>query len=217
MFQSMRRVFESVEKTLHTLASHGEAGEHPWDNEPNLFKRDIMICASHLGDGNDVEVRTEAVRKIGHLAYTGGAEAAKCAATYLPIIAEILKGETTTSSSTALKTEVVKALSEICRAHKDNCSQVCEGLVLLPVLAELVTSHADPALTRWSCYALVVVCASSTKVVRALMEYYSETDGGNLKECLEEMEEGSWKGWPRNYAAVIRDFLGHVKVDLNAK
>ena len=71
MFQSMRRVFESVEKTWHTLASHGEVGDHPWEDEPNLYKRDIMMCASHLAEGVDIDVKMEAVRKMGHLAYTG--------------------------------------------------------------------------------------------------------------------------------------------------
>ncbi|XP_022093633.1 uncharacterized protein LOC110980886 [Acanthaster planci] len=213
MFRSMRRVFESVEKTLHTLASHGEAGEKPWDDEPNLYKKDIMICGSHLRDGTDVEIKIEAVRKMGHLAYTGGTEAAKCAGTYLPILAQILKDE---ASSATLKTEVVKALSELCRAHKDNCDRVYQELDLMPILAKFVASHFDPRLVRWSCYALVVLCASGTKVVRALIDH-TKTDGGNFKECLEEMEEISWKGWPRNYAAVLRDFLGHVKVDLNVK
>ncbi len=71
MFESMRRVFESVEKTWHTLASHGETGEQPWDEEPNLYKKDIMMCASQLRDGVDVDVKIQAIRKMGHLAYTG--------------------------------------------------------------------------------------------------------------------------------------------------
>lgn len=74
MFQSVRRaVVQGVEKTWHTLASHtGEGkGEQLWDKESNLFKRDILMNGQLLGENIDVEVRIEAIRKIGILAYTG--------------------------------------------------------------------------------------------------------------------------------------------------
>lgn len=74
MFQSVRRALvQGVEKTWNTLASHtGDGkGDQLWDNETNLYRREILINGQLLGDNQDVEVRIEAVRKIGHLAYTG--------------------------------------------------------------------------------------------------------------------------------------------------
>ncbi|XP_071797104.1 armadillo-like helical domain-containing protein 2 [Asterias amurensis] len=214
MFESMRRVFvESVEKTWHTLASHGEAGEQPWDEEPNLYKKDIMMCASQLRDGVDVDVKVQAIRKMGHLAYTGGTDVAKFTGSYLETLSVILKDDT---SPPSLKTQVVKSLSEICRAHRDNC-QRAESLALTPDLARLIQANeSEPRLVRWCCYALVVLCSSGMSYLRTLMEW-SDGDSGSFKEILEELENESWKGWPRNYAAVLRDFLGHVTVDLNVK
>lgn len=74
MFQSVRRaVVQGVEKTWHTLASHtGDGkGDQLWDEESNLYKREILINGTLLGENQDIEVRIEAIRKLGHLSYTG--------------------------------------------------------------------------------------------------------------------------------------------------
>ena len=72
MFESVRkRVREGVENAWQTIASHGESGDKPWDHEANLYKRDMMMYSMQLEDNADAECKAEAIKKIGHLSYTG--------------------------------------------------------------------------------------------------------------------------------------------------
>lgn len=208
MFKSVRRaVVQGVEKTWHTLASHGEGwGDNQWDNETNRYKREILMTAKDLALGTDPDTMVEAIGKIGHLAWTGGPDAAKCAATYLEVLLGYL-GDRETNIN--VRTQIMRSLSEIYRGHRDH-GELYRSLRVIPIIADIIKMHNDSALLRWCCYALFTICAGSLRNV-------SLVEAHNLKENFSVLAGLSWKGWPKNYAQVMMLIVGYAKEEDFAK
>ncbi|KAJ8038011.1 Armadillo-like helical domain-containing protein 2 [Holothuria leucospilota] len=205
MFQSVRRaVVQGVEKTWHTLASHtGEGkGEHLWDKESNLFKRDILMNGQLLGENIDVEVRIEAIRKIGILAYTGGLDASKLAGMYLERMVAYFQD---TEAPPPLRLQVIKSIAEMCRTHKDNVQTIIDLGVAEDIIAKLRSAGTDFSLVRWGCYTLVGLCAVSLVILKSVQSNYGDEE---LKKKLQVLSDLSWHAWPRNYALVLMDLIG---------
>ncbi|XP_072168534.1 armadillo-like helical domain-containing protein 2 [Diadema setosum] len=202
MFKSVRRaVVQGVEKTWHTFASHGEGrGDQQWDSETNRYKREILIAAKDLAVGTDTETMCEAIKKIGHLAYCGGPDAARCAGTFLETLVGMLMERETPMP---VRTQVVQSLSEIYRGHRDHTKQF-RTLGVISIIADIIRMYNDSALLRWCCYTLFTVCAGSLRNV-ALVE------AEELKENFSVLAQLSWKGWPRNYAQGLLLIIGYAQ------
>ncbi|XP_033117842.1 armadillo-like helical domain-containing protein 2 [Anneissia japonica] len=200
MFNSMKKVVQSVEKTWQNLASHAEQSSNAWDNEQNLYKRGILMNIHFLTDRVDVDTKIEALRKIGHLAYTGGPEASKCAGKSMDLIVEILSN---IANPRSLRTQAARSLSEICKSHKDNATNFVKN-GLSSVLGSL-ESTSDPRLTRWCIYTLVTGSVNSIPALKWL----STSD--ELPKILRKMAALSWNGWENNYANILLMLLGYTE------
>nr|XP_054763290.1 armadillo-like helical domain-containing protein 2 [Lytechinus pictus] len=202
MFKSVRRaVVQGVEKTWHTFASHGEGrGDSQWEEETNRFKREVLITSKDLGVGTDPDVMTDAIRRIGHLAWGGGPDAAKAAATFLDLLLGYLSDRET---SIRVRTQIVRSLSEIYRGHRDH-GEKFRSMGVITILADLLKKYNDSALLRWCCYTLFTLCAGSLVNV-GLVEAH------DLKENFTVLASLSWKGWPKNYAQMMLLMVGYAK------
>ncbi|XP_072051632.1 armadillo-like helical domain-containing protein 2 [Amphiura filiformis] len=207
MFQSMRKaVREGVEKTWQTIASHGESGDKPWDHENNLYKRDIMMHSVHLAEYADAETKAEALRKIGHLAYTGGPEAAKYAGSFTETLVNILT-KPDNAQQIPLKVQVLRSLSEIIRGHRDNLEKA-RLLGLLDILTNFIREGENPRLGRWSCYILVFMCTTSMMCLKHMIKGPAGEEEDFMDDALKVLEKHSWNGWPKNYASLLMEVLG---------
>ncbi|XP_071962367.1 armadillo-like helical domain-containing protein 2 [Antedon mediterranea] len=198
MFNSMKKVVQSVEKTWQHLASHAEQG-NAWDNETNLYKRGILMNAQILSDRVDVDTKIEALKKIGHLAYTGGPEASKSAGKYIHLVLEILNN---IENPRALRIQAVRSVSEICKGHRDNIDSFVRNGGISSITDNL-GSTTDPRMTRWCIYTLVTSSVNNLAILRAL------SGVPDLPNLLRKTVGLSWNGWECNYATILLTLLGY--------
>ena len=117
------------------------------------------------------------------------------------LIQTILTNE---STEAPLKIQVLRSMSEIFRGHRENLEKA-RTLGLIGILTKFICEEHNSRICRWSCYVLVYMCTTSMVCLKEMMQ---EAQGRDCDDSLKVLEEHSWKGWPRNYAALIREVLG---------
>ena len=106
-----------------------------------------------------------------------------------------------------LKVQVVRSMSEIIRGHRENMDKA-RDLGLVGILMGFIRDDEEPRLSRWSCYILVYMCSTSMVCLREVLKAPGVGMLRGLDDSLTRLEEQSWNGWPKNYAALLREVLG---------
>ncbi|XP_078355164.1 armadillo-like helical domain-containing protein 2 [Oculina patagonica] len=168
--------------------------------DDNLFERDILIATKKLASSSNIPERTQAVKDLGHLSWSGGPSAAKFAGNQLVNLLSVLNNP---SEPTVLKMFTIQAISEICCANKENQDKArCYGLIekLTEVLS--TTEPELSALRRSSAACLLTLACENLENQKTLL-------GTNrLQDYLTSVSAENWTAWEENEAAQLITFLG---------
>ncbi|XP_062385972.1 armadillo-like helical domain-containing protein 2 [Sardina pilchardus] len=185
-----------------------QSGNFEGDNGKIRLHNNIREAGKQLqNEALPVRKRIEAAHSLGVFGYTGGYEAGKIAADFLPTLVQLLTEKWAELGDEHL-TLLLEALSTVCYGHLSNQARAC-SLGLVAALPPMLTPAAPhgPKVQMWACYLLDVLCCSYVSTMRAL-----EQQAG-LQASLELLEAQDWTGWPRNYATVLLLVLGFRPVE----
>ncbi|XP_044166911.1 armadillo-like helical domain-containing protein 2 [Acropora millepora] len=168
--------------------------------DDNLFERDILIATKKLSCLSNVLDRTQAVRDLGHLSWSGGPVAAKFAGNQLINLCGLLNDP---NEPPLLKMYTVQAISEICCANKENQDKARLYGILHHLCELLETTEPElSTLRRSSAACLLTLCCENVENQRFLL------GTKNLQENLSSVANENWSAWQENEAAELITFLG---------
>ncbi|XP_012372127.1 uncharacterized protein C6orf229 homolog [Octodon degus] len=149
-----------------------------------------------------LEIRAQAAKKIGILAFTGGPGAEKLAAEYMKEVAYMLQSE-----EVAPKIKILLLQSVACWFYLNPGSQkAARRLHFIPLLVKLLESPPQHSVRVeknrlmvkfWTCYALCVLVYNNLSFLKELKEYSA------LKYNLQVLASENWMGWPENFAELL--------------
>eukprot|EP00118_Oscarella_pearsei_P010450 m.64231 g.64231 ORF g.64231 m.64231 type:complete len:167 (+) comp35229_c0_seq1:3299-3799(+) len=160
--------------------------------------------AVKLKTSDSAEERMEAVKTMGHLAWTGGSDGAQfCGEHYLKTLVTILQSP---REPQCVRIEIVKALGEICRMHVNN-QALARECGLIQVLLDLLL-HINQEMRMWATHTLFFLLCGNTEnqietlavptpkvqmmFVRVISDDWSDWQHNDAKECLKMLGLGSF-------------------------
>ncbi|XP_008260712.3 armadillo-like helical domain-containing protein 2 [Oryctolagus cuniculus] len=177
-------------------------------SESIFHKEKIVLLGCTLKDSSaSIEKRAQAAHRIGLLAFTGGPNAGKFAAEYMPEIAFLLQEEMPS------KSKILLLQSVACWCYLNHASQrSARHLQFVPILVRFFESNLEPAVKGdtqsnlliqfWTCYTLSVMTCNNLSIMKELK------DCNNLKYHLQMLATENWSGWPENFAEVLYFLVG---------
>ncbi|KAK3739829.1 hypothetical protein QZH41_009069, partial [Actinostola sp. cb2023] len=171
-------------------------------NAENLYERDIVIAAKIMTSSPFPERRMQAVKDIGHWAWSGGPPVAKFASNYLVNLISIANNH---SLSVDMVKSAVQAMGNICCSSKE-ASLRSSAVGLVEVLCKLLEHYKDPEhneLKHNIISTLLIVIIENNDNQKIVVMYPS------LKESLRHMIKEDWRSWSTNEAQRLYTFLGY--------
>ncbi|XP_012784656.1 armadillo-like helical domain-containing protein 2 [Ochotona princeps] len=177
-------------------------------SESIFHKEKIVSLGCTLKDPSEtIEKRAQAAQRIGLLAFTGGPNAGKFAAEYMPEVAHLLQCEM------SVKPKILLLQSVACWCHLNPFSQKkAKQLQFIPILLHLLEYDLDCTIKSekksrllikfWTCYTLSVMTCNNLSYVRELR------DSSELKYHLQILAMENWSGWSENFAEVLYFLIG---------
>lgn len=187
--------FELKADRITQLWKQGDNVDHI-EQEPSQYKRDIMRLLIVLKNSNEDDTQ-EAMTKIGQAVYLGGSQSAKLGLSVLPRLVNSLRSRFT---STKVKIEALKTLSEISTQYKDYQDKFAEQGGL-ETLFHLAADFSNERLSNWAYYALTIMIADNIPLMREVRKL------DNLEERLARSAFDSVKG-TKKYAEIFAKLLG---------
>ncbi|KAG5264240.1 hypothetical protein AALO_G00251500 [Alosa alosa] len=207
MYQLLSKLYHNYIR-VHLFGNVEQSTSFEEDTGKIRHHKNIREAGAQLqNEALPIEKRLEAAHKLGVLGYTGGYEAGKIAADFLPTLVDLLTQRWVELSDEHL-TLLLEALSTVCYGHLSNQAQA-RSLGLVSALPAMLTPAA-PHSTRvkmWACYLLDVLCCNFVPALRTL-----EREPG-LQPSLEALQAEDWMGWPWNYATVLLLVLGFKHIE----
>ena len=205
MLSSFAKRFSKIGNVLKFLSP--EEIDDKFLDEKNLYKRDIITAALNLElfeeDLVSTSVISREIDKIAFLAYTGGAPAGKCAAGYLPNLAQLLERAHLRND---LKVAILRAVSIIALNHPDS-QAMCFEEGIFTAVCDIIGKSGD-AVQLWAIYCLYCIVFDNIPYLQLLREQRQVTT------AIKAASERSWVGFTHNYASLILKVAGIEKVRL---
>lgn len=170
--------------------------------DENLFERDILLATKKLASSSNISERTQAVKDLGHLSWSGGSSAAAFSGNQFVNLLSLLN---IPNEPAALKMLTVHAIGEICCANKENQDKARMYGLVEKLTEFLSTTDSDPdfsALRRSTAACLLTLVCENLENQKALLR----TD--KLQDLLTSVSMENWTAWEENEAAQLITFLG---------
>ncbi|XP_048584656.1 armadillo-like helical domain-containing protein 2 isoform X2 [Nematostella vectensis] len=147
-----------------------------------------------------VTTRVQAIKDLGHIAWSGGPPIAKFAGSYLVNLMSIASD---VSMPMSMRLAATQAIGNICSSSKDakdRTSTMGMVEVLCEILQESGPEHS--ALRKNAVQSLLIVLCDNRENQTSAVQYKG------LKETLSRISEEDWTAWSLNEAERLGSFLG---------
>ncbi|EHB09602.1 hypothetical protein GW7_06358 [Heterocephalus glaber] len=175
----------------------------------STFHKERIVLLGHMLKNKSLplQIRAQAAKKIGLLAFTGGPGAEKLAAEYMKEVAHLLQND-----EVAPKIKILLLQSVACWCYLNPGSQkTVKRLHFIPILVSLLESHLEYSVEGdknsllfvkfWTCYALCVLVYNDLSFLEELKSYNA------LKYNLQILASENWMGWPENFAEMLHHLI----------
>ncbi|XP_005403415.1 PREDICTED: uncharacterized protein C6orf229 homolog [Chinchilla lanigera] len=185
------------------------------EEEPSLptdstFYKERIIALGYVlkNKSLSLEIRAQAAKKIGLLAFTGGPGAEKLAAEYMKEVAHLLQNDIV---APRIKILLLKGVA--CWWYLNPGSQkMTKHLNFIHILTGLLESPLEYSVKGgkssllllvkfWTCYALCVLVYNNLSFIGELKNYNA------LKYNLQILASENWFGWPENFAELLHHLI----------